>query len=56
MTVNGYWDVRRWQRRGAKLPGQRSPAITREIVGEPARGTYGKPRGEDVVNLVTTDR
>jgi len=56
MTVNGYWDVRRWQRRGAKLLGQRSPAITREIVGEPARGTHGKPRGEDVVNLVTTDR
>ena len=56
MTVNGYWDVRRWQRRGAKLPGKRSPTITRKIVGEPARGTHGKSWDKDVVNLVTTDR
>lgn len=56
MTVNGYRDVRLWQRRGAKLPGQRSPATTREVAGEPASGTHGKPRGEDVVNIVNIDR
>ena len=56
MTANGYRDVRRWQRRGAKLPGQRSPVTTRKVVGELASGTHGKPWGKDMVNLVTTNQ
>jgi len=56
MTVNGYPYVRRLRQRGSEHRGQRSPATTRKVVGELARGTHGKPRGEDVVNIDNNDR
>ena len=56
MTVNGYPYVRRLRQRCSEHREQCSPAITRTVVGELASGTHGKPRGEDVVNLVRCDR
>jgi len=56
MTVNGYPYVRRLRQRGSEHRGQRSPATTREVAGELASGTHGKPRGEDVVNLVNKNQ
>ncbi len=56
MTVNGYRDVRCWQRHSAELPGQCSPAVNHQAARELARGIQGKPRGKGVVNLVNIDK
>ncbi len=56
MTVNGYRDVRCWQRHGAKLPGQRSPTTNHEVARALAREVHGKPWGKGVVNLVNFNK
>ena len=52
MTINGYLSVRRWQRRGTKPRGQRSPFTTRDDKGELASRTHGKSQGKGMINLV----
>jgi len=56
MPVNGYPNVRRWQRRGAEHRGQCSLTANHRTVMELASGAHGKLWGKDVINLVKSDR
>jgi hypothetical protein len=56
MTINGYPYAPCLRQQGSEHRGQRSPATTHAVAGEPARGTQGKPWGKDVVNFVISSR